>query len=232
MMEQNVCILWPCTHQCTFHLTCYDLISIIHKPQLIYQGSTFVTLLLNPCISFFPYMTIANLRWSQPHMIMKMHSPSIKTCKIPYNWCFLTLENEMTTFCWLATSWALLAIDWSTTMICPSVTFICSLIAYCPMFTIASYLLCIGWGKGCFLTLGSTLDEEPLSRIQWNRAILFYESHKLDTWLLDEGPWPKTGKIKTKHTWCTILEEKSIGSDLWKEKLNRRAHDLKSQDAS
>ncbi len=49
--------------------------------------------------------------------------------------------------------------DWSTTMICPSVTFICSLIAYCPTLTIASCLLCIGWERGCFQTLGATLDE-------------------------------------------------------------------------
>jgi len=60
-MEQKVRILSPCTHQCTFHLTCYDLILIVDEPQLIYRGSTFVTHLLNACISFFPYTTIANL---------------------------------------------------------------------------------------------------------------------------------------------------------------------------
>ncbi len=113
------------------------------------------------CFLFPLHTTIANLRWNQPHMIMKMHSPLMKTCKIPYNWCFLTLEKWMTTFSWLVMSFALLAIDWLTTMICPSVTFTCSLIAYCPIFIIASYLLCIGWGRGCFLTLGATLDEEP-----------------------------------------------------------------------
>jgi hypothetical protein len=55
MMKQNVHILWPCTHQCTFHLTCYDLILIVDEPQPIDQGSTFVThLLLNPLYFLFP----------------------------------------------------------------------------------------------------------------------------------------------------------------------------------
>jgi hypothetical protein len=45
------------------------------------------------------------------------------------------------------------------------------------------------------------------SRVEWNRAILLDESHKLDGWPLDEDPTPKSGKWSPKHT-CHHLEGK------------------------
>lgn len=161
-MEQNVRILWPCTHQCTFHLTCYDLISIVPWTTTNLSRFHLCNSSSKPLSFLFPLHDYCKpLMKSTPHDNESALTINKNVQNTTYNWCFLTLENQMTTFCWLAMSWALFAIDWSTTMICPSVTFICSLIAYCLIFTIASCLLCIGWGKGCFLTLGATLDEEP-----------------------------------------------------------------------
>jgi hypothetical protein len=51
------------------------------------------------------------------------------------------------------------------------------------------------------MVLRATLDEDPRSRIQGNRAILLEESHKLDPWPLDEGPRPKRWQIQAKSTW-------------------------------
>jgi hypothetical protein len=42
----------------------------------------------------------------------------------------------------------------------------------------------------------ATLNEGPRSRVQWNKAILSYESHKLDPHPLNEIPRPKSGKSK------------------------------------
>jgi len=53
------------------------------------------------------------------------------------------------------------------------------------------------------------LDENPRSRVQSNRAILLAESHKLDPRPLDEGPRPKSGKLRL-NLHGTILEGKSI----------------------
>ncbi len=53
--------------------------------------------------------------------------------------------------------------------------------------------------------------------------------------LLDAGPRPKkSGKIGAKPTWGTILKGKSIGfkPKTNQRELERRAHDLKNQDAS
>jgi hypothetical protein len=55
--------------------------------------------------------------------------------------------------------------------------------------------------------------------------ILLVESHKLDPSPLDEGPRPKSGKLRLKPTWHN-LEEKSIGSYPKKKgALRRRVHD-------
>jgi hypothetical protein len=56
------------------------------------------------------------------------------------------------------------------------------------------------------------------------------ESHKLDPWLLDECPRPKSSKSRL-NLHGSILEGNAVGSDQEKE-LKRRAHDLKYQDAS
>jgi hypothetical protein len=48
--------------------------------------------------------------------------------------------------------------------------------------------------------------------------------------LLDEGPRPKSGKLRL-NLHVTIVEGKSIGLNPRKE-LTRRAHGLKNQDAS
>jgi hypothetical protein len=53
----------------------------------------------------------------------------------------------------------------------------------------------------------------PRFRIQWNRAILLDESHKLDPWTLDEGPRPKKWQVERLNQHGTILEGKSIGWD-------------------
>jgi len=76
----------------------------------------------------------------------------------------------------------------------------------------------------------ATLDEGLRSRVQWNRTILIAESHKLDPGPLDEGPRPKSGKLRL-NPHGTILEGKSIVSDP-KKRAPRRAHDLENQDAS
>ncbi len=55
------------------------------------------------------------------------------------------------------------------------------------------------------------------------------ESHQWNPWPLDEGPKPKSGKLKLIHG--TILGGKSIGSDPNK-RPQRRAHDSENQDAS
>jgi hypothetical protein len=57
-----------------------------------------------------------------------------------------------------------------------------------------------------------TLDESPRSRVQWNRAILLAESHKLDPWPSHEGPTPKSDESKL-NLQGTILEGKSIRLD-------------------
>jgi hypothetical protein len=56
----------------------------------------------------------------------------------------------------------------------------------------------------------------------------------LDPWHLDEGPIPKSGKLRL-NLHGTNLEGKSIGFKPKKKKkktLKKRAHDLKNQDAS
>jgi hypothetical protein len=49
--------------------------------------------------------------------------------------------------------------------------------------------------------LRPTLDEGLKYRVQWNRAVLFSESHKLDPQPIDEGPRPKKWQIVAKPTW-------------------------------
>ncbi len=76
----------------------------------------------------------------------------------------------------------------------------------------------------------ATLDEGSRSMVQWHRAILLDESHKLDLWLLDECPRPKSDKSSL-NLHGSILEGNSVGSDQEKE-VKRKAHDSKYQDAS
>jgi hypothetical protein len=66
------------------------------------------------------------------------------------------------------------------------------------------------WAPSALLRV--TLVEGPRSKVQWNRAILLDESHKLDPWPLDEGPRPKRDKLRL-NLHGTILEGKSIGSN-------------------
>ncbi len=72
--------------------------------------------------------------------------------------------------------------------------------------------------------LRDALDEGSRSMVQWHRAILLDESHKLDPWLLDERPRPKSDKSRL-NLHGSILEGNSVGSDQEKE-LKRWAHDL------
>jgi hypothetical protein len=59
------------------------------------------------------------------------------------------------------------------------------------------------------------------------------ECPKLDSWPLDVGPRPKSGE-STLNLHGTILKGKSIGLNQKtnKKELERRAQDLKNQDAS
>jgi hypothetical protein len=76
----------------------------------------------------------------------------------------------------------------------------------------------------------ATFDDDPRSMVQWNRAILLDESHKLDLWPWDQGPRPKRGKSRL-NLHGTILEVTSIGlKDPPPQK--KKAYDLKNQDAS
>jgi hypothetical protein len=56
-------------------------------------------------------------------------------------------------------------------------------------------------------------------------AILLDESHKLDPWPLDEGPRPKSGKLRL-NLHGIILQGKSIGSNQKKEKEKKRLNRL------
>jgi hypothetical protein len=49
---------------------------------------------------------------------------------------------------------------------------------------------------GFNLNIKVTLNEGPRSRVQWNRIIPLAESHILDPLSLDEGPRPKSGKLR------------------------------------
>jgi hypothetical protein len=57
-----------------------------------------------------------------------------------------------------------------------------------------------------------TLDEGLMSRHQWIQAILLVESFKLVPMPLDEGPRPKSGKLRL-NLHGTCFGGKSIGSD-------------------
>jgi hypothetical protein len=78
----------------------------------------------------------------------------------------------------------------------------------------------------------ATLDEGLRAWVQWNRTILIAESHKLDPEPLDEGPTPKSGKLRL-NPHGTILDGKSIVSDpkkkehqgelmIWRTKMQAR----------
>jgi hypothetical protein len=78
-----------------------------------------------------------------------------------------------------------------------------------------------------------TLVEGPRSKVQWNRPILLDESHELNPWPLDEGPRPKCDKFEAKRTWHHFGRKINwFNPPSPPQKLKRRAHDLKHQDAS
>jgi len=56
------------------------------------------------------------------------------------------------------------------------------------------------------------------------------ENCTLVPWPLDKGPRPKRGKSRL-NLHDTILEGKSIGPNQKEKRAQRRAHDLKMQDA-
>jgi hypothetical protein len=60
--------------------------------------------------------------------------------------------------------------------------------------------------------LRAILNKGPRSSDQWIQAILFVESFKLVPRPLDEGPRPKSGKLRKTYM-EPVLEGKSIGSD-------------------
>jgi hypothetical protein len=62
------------------------------------------------------------------------------------------------------------------------------------------------------IIIRATSDEGPRSKVRWNRANLLDESHKLDPWSLDEGPRPKSGKLR-QNLHGTIFKGKLTGSD-------------------
>jgi hypothetical protein len=75
----------------------------------------------------------------------------------------------------------------------------------------------IGWDKRKELKGELIIWRTKLqAKVQWNRAILLAESHKLDPQPLDEGPRPKSGKERLK---LHDMEEKSIGWDKKKKEL-------------
>jgi hypothetical protein len=61
--------------------------------------------------------------------------------------------------------------------------------------------------------LSATLDAGPRSRDQWIQAILLVKSFKLVPRPLDDGPRPKSGKLKLLTYMAPFLEGKSIGLD-------------------
>jgi hypothetical protein len=75
----------------------------------------------------------------------------------------------------------------------------------------------------------ATFNEGPRSRVQWNRAILLDEGHKLDPQPLDQGP-SKTQKWQIEAKYSTILEGKSTWfepTQKRKKSLKMRAHNFK-----
>jgi hypothetical protein len=79
------------------------------------------------------------------------------------------------------------------------------------------------------ILLRGTLDEGPMSRDQWIQTILLVESFKLVPRPLDEGPIPKSGKLRLNlhGTWF----EGKINWFSWKQSAKRRAPHLKNQES-
>jgi len=81
-----------------------------------------------------------------------------------------------------------------------------------------------------------TLDEGPGSRVQWNRVIIFDESHKLDPQPLDEHPRPKCVKLRL-NLHGIILIGKSIylltssPFRTWSEGFNYIEYQFKTQNS-
>ncbi len=72
-----------------------------------------------------------------------------------------------------------------------------------------------------------TLDEGPRSRDQWIQAVLLVESFKLVPRPLDEGPRPKSGKLRL-HGTCFGGEINWFGPN---NSAKRRAPDLENQES-
>lgn len=79
----------------------------------------------------------------------------------------------------------------------------------------------------------ATLDEDPRSRVQWNRAVLLGESHKLNPWPLmrvKTKKWQIKAKPAWHHFWGKInsfrLKKRAKKESLWFEprcKLHSKA---------
>jgi hypothetical protein len=79
------------------------------------------------------------------------------------------------------------------------------------------------------LTLKMTLDEGPRSRDQWIQAILLVESFKLVPRPLDEGPRPKSDKLRLNlHGTCFGGKINWLGP---KNSPKKRAPDLENQES-
>jgi hypothetical protein len=79
------------------------------------------------------------------------------------------------------------------------------------------------------ILLRATLDEGPMSRDQWIQTILLVESFKLVPRPLDEGPIPKSGKLRLNlHGTCF---EGKINWFSRKQSAKRRAPHLKNQES-
>ncbi len=76
--------------------------------------------------------------------------------------------------------------------------------------------------KGCFRW-------GPRSRLEWNRAIPLAESHKLNPWLLDDDPRPKSGKLKLNLYGSSLEGNRFVQTK--RKSSKERAHDLENQDA-
>jgi hypothetical protein len=59
-----------------------------------------------------------------------------------------------------------------------------------------SPLLLLCHSRLCYMTLRVTLDKDPRSRDQWIQAILMVQCFKWVPRHLDEGPRPKSGKLR------------------------------------
>ncbi len=71
-------------------------------------------------------------------------------------------------------------------------------------------------------SLKATLDEDPKSGVQWNRAILLNESHKLGPMVFRWGSKTKKWQIKAKPTWHHFWGKINWFKPQQKKELKRR----------